>query len=278
MRKFRRPFKVSKFKVQFVEHKILIMLFLLGVIAFYLILFGSLQVHVERIPWSPELINDKPKHKYRMMRDAKVYDKDGKKVIGELKKGVLIYSDLESTNDRIAFTGVVYGWIWAESVLAQDDVLTLANDENIRDSGQGTLLGHYLAGTILNKKYGTKHKRNNWYLFSNRITVSCEDAAPLKESRDNRRWIWELPTIVTITTEYGAYRIRGWTPFGYLMFLGPLFLVFVLYIVFLVADRKVISKGQPIAIRTLPLEFIKTVLQVLAGVIVAAIVYLLGFK
>ena len=235
----------------------------------YQLIEERFDLQIEEVFWSEELIPNKPEFRYYVTESTGIVDDSGKS-IGELKQGTRVFSDAQLS--PALMTGVIYGWIWHQSVLPQGDILTLINDENVRGRADGTIFGRLSAGTLVRQHY--LNQTQAWYLFSTVVTLPGSCLAPMPADYEEPSWASYRPTFLCVTTKQGGYRIKSWLTLGDMFFFVPLGAA---VLVFLTAGevksrRRVGEKASYV------LEFWKSALQVFSGFAIAALIYFFGFK
>lgn len=256
--------------LSFLQSKFLLLV-LWGFFGFYIITGDIIRLEILDIEVSEDLIRDKPKYKYTIKDNIDVLD-DAGNILGSLNKNVIVYSDkkIKKTSDFLRCK--VFGWIWRPSIIEQEDVLILRNNENIRARINGQIIGRLNAGAILKKHYLNDTKK--WFLFSSLIYVDAEKAQKIFDKKSLRSWLHSLPAIATITTKNGGRQYRGWISFGHILFLLPIAWILISITYLHIKSSQLFPQGKKVVF----MEIFKAILQVLVGVAIATIVFVFGIK
>ena len=143
------------------------MVFVFFIALFFMFDCGTHMIYVIRnSAQSKELIVNKPSYRYLIIDSCQIHDGSGKE-IGNISSRTNVYSRDAINSNKIIVT--IYGWVWASSVVDNDSVLTVVENENIRCKADGVIFGRIYKGAILHKEY--LNPTDSWYLFSLKVKI-----------------------------------------------------------------------------------------------------------
>ena len=243
---------------------------ILGFLGFWIVTTGLTNIRLEQRTGAEELIQDKPKYQAIVQTGTDIFDNQGHK-LGTILENTVIYTDISQENSKNLVPITVYGWIWSESVVERDGLLILDVDENIRYKANTTIIGRLKKKTILELIY--QNEKQSWYLFSLRMKIPANTIQIIESDSNYSLWdkLTKPRTIISVTTQKGGLTAHT---FDLIEPLVSFVLLFIVAGTLLWGNRPKDTE----TIQNFKLEVFKSVLQVAVGVILAFIIFSVGWK